>query len=129
MTDSGAKSSSKVELAVVALLELGHVEQAAKKIGVSVSTLQRLMKTEAFQSLYAHTRRQVFEIGLSRLQALSGEAIECLRLNLKSDRNSVQVRAATAILLHATRAAELLDITARLDALEAGRREAQEDAA
>lgn len=115
----GSQFHTKREAAVLALLELGHVEEAAKKIGVSVSTLARWMKTEAFQSVYAEARRQVFEIGLSRLQALSGEAIETLRCNLTATRPMIQVRAATAILLHATRAAELLDITDRLAKLEA----------
>jgi len=119
MTDLSKKPSSNVERAILALLELGHVEQAAKKIGVSTSTLQRLMRTEAFQTAYADARRQLYEVGLSRLQSLSGEAIETLRLNLKATRPAIQVKAAGLILEHARHASEVLDLSERLNRLEA----------
>lgn len=112
---SGAK---KLHLAVLALLECGQIDQAAKKIGVSVSTFQRLMKTEPFQTAYADARQQVFEIGLSRLQALSVEAVQALKRNLTCGRPMAEIRAAGVILEHARHGAELMDILDRLTALE-----------
>jgi len=121
----------KLHQAVLALLECGQIEEAAKKSGVSVSTFQRLMKTDAFGALYADARRQVYEIGLSRLQALTGDAIRALKRNLTCGRPLAEIRAAIGILEHARHGAELLDLAERIAKLEAGLHESQtkEDAA
>lgn len=117
MSGSSAKLP-KVEMAVLAFLQTGSLQEAAEKIGVSVATLARWMKREEFQTRYRDARRRTFEAGLSRLQALTGEAVETLQRNLKCGRPMVEIRAAGAILEHARHGIEILDMGDRLAALE-----------
>lgn len=114
----GAKLHSKREAAIVALLQTGSIEEAAEQTGVSVSTLSRWMKREEFQTRYRAARQRTFEAGLSRLQALISHAITTLKRNLDCGRPMAEIRAASAILTHATAGAELLDVLDRLTDLE-----------
>jgi hypothetical protein len=119
MSGTGKKSHAKLEQAVLSLLSTGSIDLSAKELNVSVSTMGRIVRSDAFQSLYRESRRRIYEQGMSTLQTLVGEAVMTLRLNLKATRPSVQVKAATTILLHAMRACELMDISERLTKLEA----------
>lgn len=121
----GAKLHCKREAAILALLQSGSVEQAAENVGIGPATLQRWLKQEAFQLQYREARRAIYERGMSQLQTVVGEAVTTLRLNLNSIRPAIQVKAATAILLHASRACELLDLSERLSRLESLQKEAK----
>lgn len=118
MTGSTEKVHPKRDLAILTLLETGSLEATAKKIGVGYSTLTRWMQSDAFRTAYADARQQVFQVGLSRLQALSVEAVHALKRNLKCGRPMAEIRAASAILQFGTHGAELLDIADRLATLE-----------
>ena len=118
MTGHGSKFQPKREAAILALLETGSLEEAAKKIGVGTSTLGRWLRRDDFQALYRTARQRAFEAGLSRLHALTGQAVETLHRNLTCGRPSVEIRAAAAILEHAQGAAVLLDLQERLAQLE-----------
>jgi hypothetical protein len=111
----GAK---KLHQAVLALLECGQIEEAAKRADMSVSTLQRLMCTQSFQSLYASARQQVFQVGLSKLCNLTGEAVAALQKDLTCRRPAIEIMAAAPILEHGARGIELMDIADRLARLE-----------
>lgn len=119
MKGHGEKFGTKYHAAIVALLESQTVEEAAGKVGVSPSTVARWMKREDFQAAYRKARREVFEIGLSRLQALSVDAVQALKRNLTCGRPMAEIRAAVAVLQFGTQGAELLDVADRLAALEA----------
>ncbi len=75
----GAKPEAVRERAVLALLSEKTVTDAAKKAGVDESTLRRwLSQDTAFQAAYVEARQAAFEAGMSRVQALTGKAIETL---------------------------------------------------
>lgn len=75
----GAKSEATRARAVLALLSEKTVTDAAKKAKINESTLRRwLSDDEAFQAQYAEARKAAFEAGMSRVQALTGKAIQTL---------------------------------------------------
>ena len=75
----GAKPEAVRERAVLALLSEKTVTNAAKKAGVDESTLRRwLSEDAAFQAAYAEARQTAFQAGMSRVQALTGKAIDTL---------------------------------------------------
>ncbi len=113
------KLSSKQERAIVALLSTRTVAEAAAEADVSARTLERwLSRNQDFISAYRATRTRVVEAAIGRLQDAVGEAVECLRRNMREAGSSTQVRAASIVLDHATRAIELYDLAERLDELE-----------
>lgn len=114
----GKKFSHRYDKAILALLSEPTLELAAKKAGIGAATLQRWLRHPDFEHAYRLARRRMFEAGLSRLQALIGEAVTTLQKNLTCGRPTAEIRAASAILMHATAGAELLDILDRLTDLE-----------
>jgi hypothetical protein len=76
------------------------------------------MKLDDFTTEYRAARRQVVEQATARLQQASSGAVDTLVKSLEADSESVQLRAAMAILADATNAVELLDLEERLAALE-----------
>lgn len=121
MKGHGEKFGTKQHAAIVALLESQTLEEAAGKVGISPGTVSRWMKRDDFQAAYRKARREVFEIGLSRLQALSVDAVQALKRNLTCGRPMAEIRAASAILEHARHGAEILDVADRLAALESNK--------
>lgn len=119
MKGHGEKFGTKQHAAIVALLESQTLEEAAGKVGISPSTVARWMKRDDFQAAYRKARQEVFEIGLSRLQTLSVDAVQALKRNLTCGRPTAEIRAAGVILEHARHGVEILDVADRLAALEA----------
>jgi hypothetical protein len=106
------------EQAIAALLEHGTVAAAAAASGVGRATLHRWLDAPAFARAYARARADVLTHALGALQAASGDAVATLRAAMQGAGSPVQVSAARAVLDHALRAAELLDLTERVEALE-----------
>ena len=121
MKGHGAKSDRQREEAILALLIEPTIEAAAKRAGVSDVTLWRWMQEPDFRDRYRQARRQVLEGAIASLQQSAGEAATTLRALLKAESESVRLGAARAILDQATKGADLLDLEARIAALEAGR--------
>lgn len=114
----GRKFSHRYDKAILALLSEPTLDLAAKKAGIGAATLARWLRNPDFQAAYRSARRRTFESGLSRLQGLIGHAVTTLQKNLSCGRPAIEVRAASAVLEHATAGAELLDILDRLSDLE-----------
>ncbi len=75
----GAKSQAVRDKAILALLSEKNIPRAAAKCGVCERTLHKwLSQDEAFQVDYAAARQATFEAGMSRVQALTGKAIDTL---------------------------------------------------
>lgn len=115
----GKKYAHKFEGVIVAMLTTSTIQQAAKKANVGEATIRRWLQRPDFASAYQETRRRTFESALSRLQVLSGSAVDTLRRNLNCGRAAVEVRAAGIVLEHACDAAMVLDLSERLYAVEA----------
>jgi len=109
----------KWEQAIAALLAQPTVADAARSIGVGESTLRHWLREPVFCEAYRMARRQAVEVAIGTLQQAAAEGVTTLRRNMsETTPPAVQVRAAVAILEHAARGVELLDLAERVAALE-----------
>ena len=120
MKGHGSKFDRKHEEAIAALLTQRNVEDAARAVGIGISTLLRWMKEPEFEAAYREARRAAFGQSVARLQQGSSAAASTL-LKVMIDPStppSTKVRAADSVLDHAAKAIEIEDIDARLTELE-----------
>ena len=120
MTGHGAKFDRKKEEAIVALLTQRNLEEAAKAIGVTASTLLRWMKEPEFDAAYRVARRTAFSQSMARLQQASSAAVSTV-LRIMLDQNTpaaTKLRAAECVISQTAKGIELEDIEARVAALE-----------
>ena len=120
MKGHGAKFGRKWEEAIAALLTQRNTEDAARAVGIGVSTLLRWMKEPEFNAAYREARRTAFGQSVARLQHASGAAVSTL-LKVMVDPSTppaTKVRAADSVLDHAAKAIEIEDLEARLTDLE-----------
>ena len=106
--------------AIAALLTQRNMDEAAKLVGISASTLLSWMKVPEFDAAYREARRAAFGQSISRLQQAAGAAVSTL-LKVMIDPNTpaaTRVRAADSVLDHAAKAIEIEDLEVRLVALE-----------
>jgi transposase-like protein len=120
MKGHGAKFGRKKEEAIAALLSQRNVDEAARAVDISPTTLLRWMKEPEFDAAYRKARRSAFGQSVARLQQGTSAAATTL-LKMMIDPNtppSVRVRAAEAIFNHAAKAIEIEDIEVRVAELE-----------
>ncbi len=121
MRGHGAKFGRKKEEAVAALLSSRSVEEAARVVGVNLSTLLRWLELPEFQDAYRKTRGEAVHQSVARMQQATGVAgITILKAD---DINpnvpaAVRLRAAECVFDRAIKGIELEDIEARLTELE-----------
>ena len=120
MNGHGEKRSRKEEAAISALLTEAGIAAAAKKAGVSESTLRRWLQDEDFRERYRSARRQVLEQATALLQVASIDAVKALRaiVSDKSSPASPRVTAARTILDITYRAVETEELSERLLSIE-----------
>jgi hypothetical protein len=120
MKGHGSKIGRKQNEAIVALLTHRTIEEAARAVGISLSTLLRWMKESEFDTAYREAKRTAFAQAISRLHHLSSAAVSTLGKVMLDPATpaATRVRAADSILDHTTKAIEIDDIGARLAALE-----------
>lgn len=128
-TGHGSKLSRKREAAIAALLTESTLADAAKKCGVSESTLKRWTREPSFAEEIRSAQRRVMENAVNVLLAASESFAKTLATVSTDTKVPAAVRSAAAsrgmeILIKAT---SLRDIEERLDALEfaSGERAAQ----
>lgn len=114
----GAKLTRHQEQAIAALLSEPTHDSAAAKVGVNPSTLTRWLQQAEFRNAYRQARSQILEGVIATLLKHCGSACTALRRNLKATKPSDQIKAALGILTHAMRGSELLDLAARMEAVE-----------
>jgi hypothetical protein len=115
---NGGKRPRREEAAVAALLAEPTIEAAAKRVGISESTLLRWLAEPAFKAQYRAARRQVVEGAIGRLQAVATKAVDALARNLTCGIPAVEVGAARSVLDQAIKAVELVDLAERVEQLE-----------
>lgn len=110
---------------VAALMAAKTVEGAAKLAQVNSRTMRRWMRQADFKAAVEAERRTMFSKAIDALRAAASEAVDALRdvLADAETSGSVKVQAASAILAHAFRGVELVDVLERISRLE----EASED--
>lgn len=75
----GAKPDAVRENAIVALLSEKTIAKAAAACGVNERTLRRWLSDDAdFKAEYDAARTATFQVGMNRVQALTGRAIDAL---------------------------------------------------
>jgi hypothetical protein len=114
MPGHGDKLSRKQEQAIAALLVEPTIDSAAQKAAIGLTTLKNWLKLPVFLGAYRAARRQVVEGALGQLQRATGEAVAALKRNLKCNQPGNEIRAAVAILDHAVKAVEVLDLVEQL---------------
>ena len=121
----GQKYTRRHEAALAALLSEPTMEAAARKTGVSISTMSRLMEIPEFQEKYRQARRDSVSAATCALQRHAAGAVATLAAVMDNPEAppAVRVSAARAVLELAYRAVEVEDVLARLDALEQARTE------
>ncbi len=116
----GSKLPRKMEVALAALLTEPTIAGAATKSGLGERTLRVWLKTPMFAAAFKDRCRAVLDATTSALSAATADAVQTLRRNLTCGNAAAEIRAAAAILDHAYKAAELLDVAKRLEELERG---------
>ena len=120
MKGHGSQFGRKKEAAIALLLTNRKIDEAAKSVGLSATTLLNWMKVPEFDQAYREARRDAFRQSVGRLQQASGAAVTTL-LKIMVDGTapaSSRLRAADIVLSHTSKAIEIEDIEARLAALE-----------
>lgn len=120
MKGHGAKFGRKKEEAIAALLTQRSVEEAARTVGIGVSTLLRWLEVPEFDAAFREARRKVVAQATAKLQQATGAAATVV-LKLMVDVNApaaVRLRAAECVFDRAFKSIELEDIEARVAALE-----------
>jgi transposase len=120
MVGHGSKFSRKMEQAVLALLTARNQEEAAKSVGIAVTTLQRWQKKPEFERALTHARMIAFRQSMARLQQASVPAVTTI-LKLLVDPNTpatVKARCAYYILDQTRKGIEVEEIEKRVAELE-----------
>ena len=100
----GQKLTSRQEALIAALLTEPNYAAAATKAGVGKTTLYRWLHLPEFRAAYRRARRELVEGAIGRIQAATGQAVETLVAVARgARRDSDRVRAAVALLEHASR--------------------------
>jgi hypothetical protein len=119
MTGSDNPLTQRQHAAIAALLTERTLAQAAKKARVAETTLRRwLGSDEGFLRAYRAARRALMDTVIGRLQQTAAVATDALKRNLTCGRPGDEIRAAVAVLDHATRGLELGDLIERVEELE-----------
>lgn len=115
-----AKLTTKQQQAIEALLSEPTVQAAAKKVGISKTTIFRWLKDSVFSVAYRELRGQLLESTLIALQQASSDAVLTLKTVMKDEkaRGSERVSAARCVLEMTLKAREVLEIEDRLKILE-----------
>jgi len=119
---SGVGKSRKRDLAIAALLAKATLAEAAASVGVSEKTLRRWLQDPDFAAEHRAAQRQAVDLAIARLKQATGEAVATLRRNLTAGVPSVEVRAATEILLQTARWLEVDELAERVKAREEAER-------
>ena len=108
------------ERVIAALLTNPTQKAAADAAGVHENTLTRLLQREDFQDQYRQARQALLTQTLERLQAINGQAVDCLAAVMSSAKSpaSARVSAARTALEMSLRVIEIVDIGERLGAIE-----------
>ena len=106
---------------IACLLEFPTIEAAASAAGVSRRTVERRMDDPNFLQAYDEARRQLVSCATGRIAARIGRAVDALGEILDNAEvpPAAKISAARAILEYGLKYGELVDVTRRVDRLEA----------
>ena len=108
----------KQDAAIGALMSQPTRSAAAESVGIGEATLRRWLKEPDFLGAYRTARRDALEHCVALLQKTGDDAVEALQRSPQATSEGVRLRAACAILDYSMKGAALLDLEARIAALE-----------
>ncbi len=114
--------TGKTALLILALAGGASYDEAAAEARVSKRTIARRMADPAFRAEVEGLRRSLLDAAMGKLAASTAEAVETLAALMAPDPDTppaTRRAAAEAVLSHALRLREHLDLEARIAALEA----------
>lgn len=109
----------KQQRTVAFLATRAREKDALELAGVSRETYRRWRRNPAFVAALKQAREDAFREALDTLKCSVSKAVITLMNLMDSSSEPVRCRAADCLLAHTFRAAETLDILARIEALEA----------
>lgn len=120
MAGLGNNLTRRQESAIVALLNLPSIHDAAEASGTPERTLFRWLQDPAFSAAYRQARREVLSMATARLQRAAETAVETLEAVMKDAiaTPAARVSAARAVIEFALKGLEMEDLEARVEALE-----------
>jgi hypothetical protein len=115
MADFDGKLGRKKGEAIVALLTMRSVEEAARTCNTPARTLYRWLQESEFDKAYRAAKRKSFGQAIARLQhGANAAATTLLKVMVDAETPaSTKVRAAECVLNHAAKAIEIEDIESR----------------
>lgn len=120
----GAKPQTVREQAILALLSEKSILAAAKRAKVSERTIRRWLQEPDFKAEYDQARRAIFDVGISRVQALTEKAVQTLERLLGAKKYpSVQLGAARTIADIGMHERDAQTIMAKLEEIEGAMRQ------
>jgi phage terminase small subunit len=105
--------------AVEAVLACGTLKAAARRAGVSYSTLRDWAKRPEFQAAVQEAGRQALAVVLAGIQGAGPDAVRALRRALGDADVDVRLRAADKLLGHLPKLAGFVELYERVAELEA----------
>lgn len=120
MAGHGEKLSRKQEQAIISLLSLPTIGEAAKNIGIGETTLWRWLQLPDFNERYRAARKQAVSQAVARLQQATTIAVDTLT-NVMQDvesKDSARVAAAKTVLEMAFKAVEIEELQSKVEELE-----------
>lgn len=113
------KRVHKQEKVALALLECPSIAEASRRTGVSEKTIYVWLKEPEFQELFREVKRRFISLALSRLEGITGEAIETLREIMNTGQGEgPRVSASRAILEMVLKLYEYEQLEERITKLE-----------
>jgi hypothetical protein len=114
------KFGRKQEAAIIGLLTMPTIDEAAKRAGISGPTLWRWLQEPNFQAEHRKARRRALDQATAQLQQASGAAVKALVEIIEDTKapSSSRVMAARAVLEMGSKALELGELEARVESLE-----------
>ena len=109
--------NERQQQAIEALLTADSKADVAAQVGVTDRTIRRWLAEPTFRTALGAARRSALELALCDLSRVARQAARTLARRLRSQDESVQIRAADRLLSHLVKLREVLDVEAELQAL------------
>ncbi|MFW6131528.1 MAG: phBC6A51 family helix-turn-helix protein [Candidatus Aminicenantaceae bacterium] len=104
--------------AITFILNYSSIDKAAKKAGISRSTIYKWLKDDIFRERLEEERKNIFEEGLNSIKAATLKATHTLIKLLYSEDENTRRLAAKEILNMGFKAVEILELEERIGKLE-----------
>lgn len=109
----------RMEVFITALLAHGTIAAAAKAADISHATAYRWLAQGPVKDAYAEARRELMRAAMSKLVAAVTQAVDTLVACMDPEiAPAIRVQAAQALLANALKAQDVLELDARLTAIE-----------